>query len=237
MSYSQILLHIELPTHGSGVVRLADITICIEDSDCVTNSVLQQSEQRIPWDRVDKAQYHHLSFLYIEPLMDKMSEMDPGSLVELVNQALYRASIESLVRELPKKTGKRNRPWDATLKPFVTSAKLSHWKWKQSGKSISVEDPERQLWKQDKKALRSAQRQFQALDRKQKQQDIMDASSEDQVLFFKLVNKQRATGSQSRDEIEFSSQMLSGDQATCAWAEYFGQLATPKRLAYVRLQS
>lgn len=211
---------------------IADIIISSNyNSNGIATSVpeLEVAIKRIPWKHVDRELYYQLSEQYLKPLLSNVAKYSPEELVNQINKALYKASAESLTKKPPKNTNKRRtHPWDIALKPLALVAKHSHWKWKCAGKPQHDDSPEWQKWKRDKKFLRSAQRQLQATHRKKRHQEIMDASHENQSLFFKLVKQQRSSGRSNSCELEFSGQMLSGNAAVLAWAEYFEQLATPK---------
>jgi hypothetical protein len=211
---------------------IADIILTLQDSHRENTRHERQLDcpiRRVPWKHVDLSRYTDLSERYLNDLLSDTTDKTTESLIDGINQALYKASLEAVTKELPKKSrSRRPRRWDPSLNPLISNAKQTHWKWKQAGRPFGPDSPEWHDWKMDKRALRSEQRQLQAKKRKQKHQEIMDASHDnDQSLFYKLIRQHRSIQHQNSRDIEFNGSLLTENEAVFAWAEYFEQLATP----------
>ena len=81
--------------------------------------------------------------------------------------------------------------------------------------------------KDAKRRLRSAQRQERAKDRQKTYNEIMEANSSDQKLFFKLINRQRSTTSQADAILKDGNLITEDDDIRIAWRDYFHKLGTP----------
>ena len=133
-------------------------------------------------------------------------------------------------------------PWSSAFKPMVRRIKDVMWQLKQARRhpghafvddlSLNAEDLRPnvgtiQLLEDEyhtaRKSLRSAQRQLAATQRKKLHEEIMDAHEGDRDTFYKLVKRQRGTGSKPLATIDFGEDK---DQLE-GWATYFEDLATP----------
>ena len=122
---------------------------------------LEQATRPIRWEYVNKDQFHQNSERLIQPILRNIHSDPPEELVDKINQALYIAAAESLIRKPPTKLRKqRPIPWDQSLNPHVAEVKRRFWKWKQAGSPRDLNHPERIAMKTGKKSLRSAQRQL-----------------------------------------------------------------------------
>ena len=116
---------------------------------------------------------------------------------------------------------------DMTL--YIKAVKESFWLWKCEGKPVGLQNYTYSKLKENKKILRSEQRKKSAFLRTEAIDEIMNTNPSDSKLFSKLVNNQRKSKSNSAiDRMSFGGNTAKGDDLIYSWAEYFGELATPK---------
>lgn len=79
-----------------------------------------------------------------------------------------------------------------------------------------------------KKHLRNAQRQNQALSRKQHCEKILEADGTDKKMFYRLIASQRKSGQGTTDHLVVNDRVYTNsDEVREGWADYFEALATP----------
>jgi hypothetical protein len=106
-------------------------------------------------------------------------------------------------------------------------SKETYWKWKLEGKRLN--DPLHIQLKSQKKLLRSAQRKTESDRRLQLYKEIIDASSWDTRLFYKLINRQRnAKQADTTTCLLVDNTVLKDEEEIVqGWASYFLKLSTP----------
>lgn len=121
------------------------------------------------------------------------------------------------------------RQWPDNIKQLSKDSKHKFWLWKQAGRP---RDTDNQLFidmKTAKKALRSGQRQNEAVARNHKYTKIMSARENDDKLFYKLISEQRKDGHTNTNHLVVDNQHLtSPNEIREGWATYFEELATPE---------
>ena len=172
------------------------------------------------WSKMDLTVYRRKTEEYLSSLirtggLDQPTEV----IVERLNYILTAAAADA--GDVPPKTCKRTTkmPWSRELKPLIKNLKRRSWQLRQLEFPNPILVAEVNTLKRE---FRSAQRQLAAIQRKSLHKRIMDAHENDTQLFYKLIKRQRGTGSNTLATIDFGEKsQLSG------WAQYYEDLATP----------
>ena len=196
------------------------------------------------WSKVDITAYKEMTQERLSNFIANDGLVLPNEVTVPCINNILTSSAEACGAATKKKQCKRKSkmPWSPSFKPMVRHIKDVMWRLKQAKRqpghafmddlSLDAEDLQPnvgtiQLLEDEyhtaKKALRSAQRQLAATQRKKLHEEIMDAHEGDRDTFYKLVKRQRGTGSKPLATIDFGEDK---DQLD-GWATYFEDLATP----------
>ena len=113
---------------------------------------------------------------------------------------------------------------DARLISLIKASKATFWRWKQDCNSGENAFASYETMRLQKKQLRSMQRQLTAEKRKQHLGEIIEASSVNQALLYKLIRGQRKHGRNT--QVVFDSIPLTGPELSETWSLYL-KLAIP----------
>lgn len=186
--------------------------------------------KRTNWRTIDKDAYTEFTEEGLRRILEESEKMpDPEVMIDKLNECLWEAgqSAQTVMphKSRPKKT--RKGLWHPGLRPYITESKNAHWRWKKEG-CPTIDSP---LWRAKKEAgrrLRRQQRKLQAVQREKEYTNLMQASTDNQTLFFSLIRKQRKTRPITPPEMEFNGKIVPPNELPQAWAQYFKDLATPK---------
>jgi hypothetical protein len=199
----------------------------------IAKKTQRSAKRKIPWDKVDIPLYKESVKLGIQHVMDSvdLKTTDTSCLLDHLNTVLYDTSLQCMPEKMRASTVRRklvtNKSWHPKLKQAVKSCKRNYKIWRDAGRpSCGLLALGR---KRSRNKLRSVQRQLAAEARRKEVDEIMNASEGDKPLFYKLVKKQRRTGT-NEQAVLFHDEIYTGDRLCQAWADYFEQLATPKNL-------
>ena len=191
-------------------------------------------KQRINWAKIDIQKYKSITDVSIVPDMDDNHDLSLA--VDNVTNFLNKAAEEcSLVPpKKPKKSVKGLNIWTPEIANLVKKSKEKHGVWTKAGEPPSMDHPTVIERKKAKCELRSAIRRSRAISRKRYYDEIMQAESEDQLLFYKLIRNQRSIKSTNTDTLTINGCTRVGDeQVLQGFANYFEDLATPKETCSV----
>ena len=157
------------------------------------------------------------------------STMPIEVLITRTNDILLASAIECSPAPKAKREQKTFK-WTPQLKPIVISVKQKYHTWKAAGKPRNPNNHSRDALTKAKKELRQRQRQIMARERDKRHSDIMDASENDQQLFYQLIQNQRKESLVDTFEITFRNDQVDKCSQQENWANYCNELATPKEL-------
>ncbi len=154
--------------------------------------------------------------------------MDPQDAIVTLQCALDTAAICAV----PYRTVRVGKPkhsrvrWTPELKEAVAWSKIKMFEWKVAGEP--KDDHHTRIAKRRAtKMVRSVSRQQEAQDRRQKLQQISEASVADQALFHRLVHKQRETDSSATAIVVNGTLTTEDETIREGWADYYDTLSTP----------
>lgn len=220
--------HLNVSTHDPLIIE-ANIKPYAPATGNAKSTTCKNVLTKIPWNKADTNQYKVETegklLAYAEVIDTETIPVDVQ--IERLMQIMYQSSLECIEARNNRKQP-RKKTWDPRLKPYVKENMDAFAKWKASGQT---KDPLNAVFiamKRSKKQLRSVQRQIEAEKRKELHLQIMEADSRDKDLFYKIVNKQRASRAANSQYILFDGQMVEGPALLEKWQQYFKNLATPK---------
>lgn len=199
-----------------------------EDVKQNADYIATKARSRPRWKKIDAQVYGERTAQRLECLIQQDGLSLPTEvLVERVNHILLTCADECA--PTLKKQGKRKTkyPWAPCLKPLVKMVKKVFYVWKKNGR-IPNDHAASEL-ETLKKSFRSQQRQMVAEHRRTMLQNISTASTDDRLLFYQLVRKQRGTRKVISSSIEFKEDCNSQLEG---WAGYYEQLATAEDLPH-----
>ena len=174
---------------------------------------------RLNWKKADLDDYRHTLAALLDPTIEcASSDLATSYLIE----ALTLATEKSVPVVKPKT---KQAPWSGNIQKLLLEGRAI-------AKGLKLnDDPEQtgklhQARKELKKKFRQAQRRENASQRNKLHQDIMDASSGDSQLFFRIIRKQRSSMSRVTKELVLDDVTYTEDLADI-WAMHFSKLATP----------
>jgi hypothetical protein len=194
---------------------------CTKPKECPSTIA---APQRVKWKKVDRCKYAALTEIHLDIILSDLQALPCSVIVERVNQILVDCAIQASP-QIPKRKKARKFRWHPEL---VAAAKTATNTYKQLKRKEN--SPEYQSTKAlhvaAKKALRKAQRQLAARDRRATNRDVIQACHEgSRQNFYKMIKKQRS-GNQVCGNINFGPEATGIERED--WASYFTQLATPK---------
>jgi hypothetical protein len=202
------------------------------ESDLTTNTLekeTRKSNDNINWEKIDLSKYQ-------TDLDDTLRENSPNTTTiwdieqEVLNlqTTITNAAQNAINRKAqkPKKAKKKNL-WNPAIKAAVKKRKAAYWKLK---KGKAAQTDQHILVEQHKKSkleLRSLQRIAAAKNRQNELEEIMEASSCNKKLFYKLVNKQRNTETLYTEKLVVKEKTYENEAILEGWYEHFSTLAQP----------
>ena len=157
-----------------------------------------------------------------------IADMDPDdaliSLQHMLETATLAAVPYASVRVQPRV--RRKIKWSPELANAVAASKQALYEWKAAGEPKGAHP----AWSRKKKAsraVRSIQRQQDAVDRRLKLQEISCASIENQALFHKLVKQQRGSDGPASAMMVAGTLVTEEENIREGWADYFEHLSAP----------
>jgi exonuclease III len=175
--------------------------------------------KKLAWEKGDLKEYKQvLKSMLCSNMSTNNSEAAMVYLIDAIRMAEAAA--------IPARRPKRKRAnWNPTIAHLLKEGRHAVKLWKAAGKPPPVHKlhQNRKLLKQQ---LRQAQRQESALNRMSRYQEIVDASSNDQSIFFRLIKKQRSTSS-APTEVLLYEDISYTDDLTNIWRLHFSKLASP----------
>lgn len=195
------------------------------------SSISGMEEEALPkpnWRKVDLPAYREATKLKLDSLIHAGGlDLPPESLVERLYDILLQSATECSPSRKKGKKRTSKYPWAQELKPYIKAVKLLFYEWKTQGKPS--EAPISGKLKAAKKAFRSIQRQLAAEHRNSVLKEISEASTDNKILFYKLVQRQRGGVKQITKSIDFGEEAVSQHEG---WAQYFEKLATAEDLPH-----
>ena len=181
-----------------------------------------EARKKPRWDKIDRQMYQTETDERLQCFIANGGlELPNDVMVERLNNILLDSADHCCPPRITRKPKKRSKyPWADSLKPLIVELKSNHYQWK-----LVSKDPLHPLAKKVKSlksTLRSQQRQLAAMDRRERLEEIANASSKDRQLFYKLVGRQRGGPSKMSQHIIFPGEE---DTQLNGWATYFENLA------------
>ena len=180
-------------SHDAIIIQTLESPPSITQSNCKHNENNNaDAPQRIKWQKTNIVKYKTLTENRLSSIMKHTdNDLPVEVIISRVNNILTESAKECCSTPVTPKKARIYR-WSSNLKPFITEAKHKYFLWKNVGKPNDKNNQEYINNCKSKKALRKAQRQIAAEDRNQRHQEIMDASEENQSLFFQIIRRQRS---------------------------------------------
>ena len=156
------------------------------------------------------------------------TEIEINQKLEELYGAIKKAEEASLPPRKNKLKKNNNLKWTPEIKHAVSISKTAKRTWREAGSPVDPNHISNIDKKNAKTKLRSVQRRQQAIDRQNLYSKISDSHTDQQKLFYHLVNKQRSTKTKSTDYITVENiEYLSTENIIEGWQLYFEKLAEP----------
>ena len=185
------------------------------------------------WDRCDRDSYRRSIRENLLPFdafhLSTDSNIDILEPLSHLNAVLKKATYDSIPKFRAERIVKeiRSRPWSARIQEAVKACHLAWWEWRKSGEPKDKDNPLVLQRKSAKQNLRKEQRQEAARLRRDKVEEIMNASDDSRV-FYKLIGEQRkGSNTLLQTLVVNGKERESPDEIRTGWAEHFQELATP----------
>ena len=198
-------------------------------SKAANNSSVTQP--RINWSNIDLDKYQVLtkgSSVHTDHVKDNC---DLVFAVENLTATLNKAANDSCLvpPKKPRKSKKGLDIWTPEIAHLAKNNKEKHGVWIDAGSPRSSDHPTLINMKKAKTKFRSAIRRTRALARKRDYDEIMEATKDDKLLFYKLIQKQRSNKLTNTDILVINgNQVVGDDQVMLGFKEHFENLATPQ---------
>ena len=185
------------------------------------------------WDRCDRDSYRRSIRENLLPFdafhLSTDSNIDILEPLSHLNAVLKKATYDSIPKFRAERIVKeiRSRPWSVRIQEAVKACHLAWWEWRKSGEPKDKDNPLVLQRKSAKQNLRKEQRQEAARLRRDKVEEIMNASDDSRV-FYKLIGEQRkGSNTLLQTLVVNGKERESPDEIRTGWAEHFQELATP----------
>ena len=196
----------------------------------ISSNIINRKEVYLPrpnWDDCDVQ-------IYVDSIQRQICEkytetQDQELALCFIKDTLDRAAQVSIPKYIPGKVVKKNmkKAFSQDIKIAVKGSKKAWWEWKLVGSPSSLSHPLTIKMKQAKRKLRSEQRKAAAIKHQNELDQIMHAKSNDDKMFFKLINRQRSTSNSNTNCLIVDGEKLTGEEIIDGWATHFQKLATP----------
>ena len=185
------------------------------------------ASDRYDWDKIDQRKYCQIIHQELNIKNQGYSEKTEVELLLHISNAIKKAASAAVPIRRKKKKGVKYKTWSPTIASLVKVNKQLHWKCK-----IAATEQERLhlkvKCKEAKINLRREQRQHHAHKRAQQYAKLMQASTEDDQLFFNTIKKHRKVIKTEGSELLVDgARVVNKDEVKEAWADHFERLATP----------
>ena len=204
--------------HTPILLSLAPFTPKLQSSRCKQQTYLL-------WEKADIE-------LYEETIEAYLSTDIPVSNSEEAIKYLMYSIKEATKLAVPVKTPRNKlstKPWNDEIKALFKKSKQIDYQWKNSTDVETLYMFNRRKF--IKKLLRKAQRIQIAKQRDTLITEIMEANTQDQNLFFKLVKRQRKQPNSHTQVLEYEGKKYFDDLLP-VWTRHFGSLAQPSNNPY-----
>ena len=208
--------------HTPIVARLPNIVKRLPKDNAV-----KLASDRYDWDKIDQRKYCQILHQELNINNQGYSEKTEVELLLHISNAIKKAANAAVPNRRKKKKGVKYKTWSPTIASLVKVNKQPHWKCK-----IAATEQERLhlkvKCKEAKKNLRREQRKHHAHKRAQQYAKLMQASTEDDQLFFNTIKKHRKVIKTEGSELLVDGvTVVNKDEVKEAWADHFERLATP----------
>jgi ribosomal protein L31 len=186
-------------------------------------------QKKLLWNRGDLLQYKE----NLEKKLRDIPIQDPERAVFAVTKALKESTKEA-IPERSTRISKCIQPWNQTLRALSQVSKEQHKQWVDAGRPNETNNPVKISMKNAKSNFRKELRRTDARIREEQYTKIMNASSNDNQLFYQLIRNQRTKKREKHTSVLIvNSQTYEGDdEVTKGWAKYFEQLGKPQESKY-----
>ena len=116
--------------------------------------------------------------------------------------------------------------WSPEIRCFLLEKKQAFNEWKRGGKPNDPSHPLLIAKREKRQALRRVCRIQMAAKHNEERQEILNAKSENTLLFQKLIRKQRGNLAGCVDELHVSGEVYKGDGVLSGWYEHFKTLSS-----------
>ncbi len=193
-----------------------------------SNNAHISERRKFKWNLADPNEY--ASTMNTELQTYDLNLMDTDSACRVFQLMMATAALTAVpytVRRTNHSQAVSKSPWFPELAVAVASAKAAHHEWKITGKPDDSH-PTSIARLQTKKDVRRVQRQHMAVERKSLLEEISQASEHNQVLFHKLVQRQRSTAVVAHQALYIDGELVTdSDRCREGWATYYQELSTP----------
>lgn len=182
-----------------------------------------KAKYRVLWHKGSPEQYQSLLEQYLE---DTVEVVDADKAIEYLITAMQKATSKAFPTRKVKQYSKP-KPWSENIQKLLQQSKEVDKAWKEAGSPGSPHP----LFKERNEirySFRSAQRIQKAVERENRQNNIMSASADDSALFHKLIRQQRGRSTQEVNELLLNNVTHTEDLLT-AWTDHFSSLAQPQK--------
>ena len=174
------------------------------------------------WPKCDVIAYQQ-ALQQIAAHMIPGSCLDTESMVQLLADGL-RDAARPFTREKKKHQHIYKVPHNDDIAKAIQNSKLAFWIWKSEGRPGAPNETYH-IMKSAKKLLRQLQRQEPSRKNREQIEEIMQSTSKDKQLFYKVINKQRSTTSGTQVTLTYNGEHISNNHEVCgAWEQHFGSL-------------
>ena len=198
----------------------------VSERPCAKQAQKPPTSDRLQWHKGDIAQYK--SNVITASQLDILPDDSPTS-IEAATATLTSILHASADNSIPKK--KHPSRTNTYLNPLIIQAmkdsRQAHLRWKSA---IDLDDKEiasvgRKL---AKRRLRSSMRSYNAANRMNLYQDLTKAHMDKDVLFHKLIARQRCSSKKTSQALKVDGVLITdAEEILEAWADHFERLATP----------
>ena len=182
------------------------------------------------WDKIDLAKYNRCLQVELSDIQglppNTTSKID--SLLIHVTNAIKKAADVSVPSKRIKQKRHKHSIWSPKISKCVKENKAAFWELK-NAKTEADKVILKAKCKETKSRLRSSQRKEHAMQRIDEYNTIMKASSEDEVLMYKMIRRHRNTSKTMQSDLLVDGELVTNpDEVRSVWADHFEKLATPQ---------
>ena len=186
-------------------------------------TVKDNPEYKFKWKEADLK-------LYRVTIQEEIQNVDfnliePENSTTVLQQIIHTALLKAAPSKKNRKQGPKRKVWSQEIKEAARAAKIKYGIWKSLGKP--PEHPANSARKLATKEIRKLQRQEVSWRQQQLQEEIMEAKENDPSTMHRIIKAQRK-GKKNAPAIRWKDKLITKpDEAACALAEHYQNLATP----------